>query len=373
MKRSQLPLCNLRAHKSRTLILLLIVTLEAFCALSGQLLADGFRSSLKLTEARLGADIIVYPSAAKSKIAEAEVLMQGYPVSVSKNRSMLAKLNECENVRQVTYQLYLRDTTGELPRWIICYEPETDFVLSPWTVQGKANSILLGAGIEAEGQTVSLFDAPFSVQDTLLKTDSILDNAVFVPFEELPRLIAAANAAGIETYDSYSSELFSAALIQTTSHEEAEVAANWINVYIRKVKAIRSQDSFQVLAIQMNRQIRMVVGIAVFAWLIFLFAFLLAFSMNVRERLPELRLYHTLGMCGREITQMILLETLYLCILGTAASIPLSLCIKLVLPSGSAVLPFIFRTLILTLLAGILAALASTHHVLREKHALSQQ
>ncbi len=79
-----IPFRNMRAHPVRTVILLLLVLAQAACAYSGLTLMRNMRQALSLADARLGADIPVYPGAAMSRISADSLLMQGTPVEVWK-------------------------------------------------------------------------------------------------------------------------------------------------------------------------------------------------------------------------------------------------------------------------------------------------
>lgn len=92
LKLNSIPMKNMRTHPVRTMILMLLVIAQAACVMGGLMLTRSMRQEMALAEARLGADILVYPSAAMSKISSKTLLMQGSPVEVWKDRSILSRI-----------------------------------------------------------------------------------------------------------------------------------------------------------------------------------------------------------------------------------------------------------------------------------------
>ena len=72
-----LPLRNLLHRKGRTALLTALVLVLSLCVSGGSLLLQSLSSGMSSLEARLGADIIVVPSSAKSKMNVNEILLNG--------------------------------------------------------------------------------------------------------------------------------------------------------------------------------------------------------------------------------------------------------------------------------------------------------
>ena len=125
------PFRNLRTHPFRTIILFVLIIAQASCVLGGLMMTQSMKNEMARTEARLGADILAYPAAAMSKISSKSLLMQGSPIEIWKDRSMLSSMDACDDIAQVAYQIYIRDTTGETPVWIVGFDGKTDFLSPP--------------------------------------------------------------------------------------------------------------------------------------------------------------------------------------------------------------------------------------------------
>lgn len=198
----RVPLMNIRAHPVRAAILLFFAFALAACVFGGLVTVDGMRSELSLSERRLGADLVVYPTSCLNQVDKKRLLMIGTPVACDQARSTLSRMDDNEDIAAVSYQLYVADTRPDgTPLWIVGYDPATDFVISPWMREGEdaappTGSVAVGAAVEdADGQ-VTLFGRQWPVGAHLLETGSELDNAVVVSMDTLTQVIAASVESG---------------------------------------------------------------------------------------------------------------------------------------------------------------------------------
>ena len=369
LKLNSIPAKNMRTHPVRTVILMLLVMAQAACVMGGLMLTRSMRQEMAIAEARLGADILVYPSAAMSKISSKTLLMQGSPVEVWKDRSMLSRMDDCDGIVAVSYQLYIRDTTTETPRWIVGYDPMTDFVIAPW-IEGQTDfrlpdgAVLAGCKTCQGENAFSLFGKNWPVVARLVETGSELDEMVFVNLHTLTFLIEAAGDAGITAYRNIDPEQdFTVALLRVNAQASLDSVTSWLNTYIRKVKAVRSEETLTDTSAGMRRQMTMIAVIAVCAWIVLLLALGIAQSMMMKERKKELYVWHAIG-ASRAVVNRVMLRESFL-IYATGALLGILLCAGL-LPilfgtaaEYSALLPFALVTVTLTVLIGGISTLLS--------------
>ena len=109
----EIPIKNLKTHPVRTVILFVLTLAQAACVFGGIMMMLGMRQELARAQARLGADVLAYPTAAESKISMKSLLMQGTPVEVYRDRSMLDKMEYCDGISAVTHQIYISDTAAD--------------------------------------------------------------------------------------------------------------------------------------------------------------------------------------------------------------------------------------------------------------------
>ncbi len=313
---SRIPLKNLRAHPVRTVILFLLTLAQAACVFSGLTMIREIRQELTAADARLGADILIYPSAAMSRISSKALLMQGTPVEVWKDRSLLKRMDDCEGIDQVACQLYIRDTTQGQSVWIVGFDPEKDFTIAPWVQAYEVKNLPEGyviAGCKAaeESDSVILFGKTWPVAARLMETGSELDEMVFVNLNTLSQLIAAAENAGVTAYSAIKPENdFTVALVKVQNKVDLDSVTSWLNVYLRKVKAVRSEATLTDTSSGIHGQIGIIAMIAIAAWIVLLFALGIAQSMMMKERRKELYLWHAIGATHAIVDRVMLREAM---------------------------------------------------------------
>ena len=319
----------MKAHPVRTIILAVLTMTQIICLLTGAALVLSMRQELKLAEARLGADILVYPTQAMSKIPKDGLLMQGTPVMIYKSRSMLSRLADCEDISAVSYQVYITDRSDEahLIR-ITAYDPESDFVITPWIAEGQSfippqGSVIVGSSVPLrDKQSLMLFQKTCPISGHLLPTGSELDELVFVSMDTLAGLIRAASDAGDQLYEKIDPEnMWSAALIRVNDKQNVESVTNWINIYVRKVTAIRSEATLTATAADIQDQVKQILIISSAAWLVLLLALWIIQSMLMKERRKELFVWRSVGASRAKIEQVILAEAFWTHLAGAAAGV----------------------------------------------------
>ncbi len=378
----QIPRKNMKAHPARTIILMVLTAAQVMSILTGLFLVSAMRQELQLVQQRLGADLLVYPTQAMSKISKDALLMQGTPVRVYKSRSMLSRLADNENISAVSYQVYISDKTavGETI-FITGYDPDTDFVIAPWIAEGQSfkpedETVIVGSKVKTSAEnTVSLFQKDRLISGHLLETGSELDEMVFVDLNTLNSLIKDSAEAGIQTFakvDPYN--VWSSALIRVNDKQNVESVTNWINIYVRKVDAIRSENTLTATASGIQSQVRNTAFITFSTWAVLSLAMGIVQSMLMRERKKELYIWYMIGASGAKVENIILREALLTHFYG--AAIGMILTCFLIPVFGKTVLqgitgprigmiPAAVIALVLSLLAGCLSTWMAVRHVSR--------
>ena len=361
----RVPLRTIRAHPVRTAVVLVLGLAQAACVFSGLVLVQGARQELSLAERRLGADIVVYPTAALQKIDKDDLTMLGTPVECYRERSMLSRMNSNDDIESVSYQIYITDTAADGGRtWIVGYEPQTDFVIAPWLEEGDGapgEGVVAGsdAPVDAAG-TVTLFGRPWPVTARLARTGSELDRAVLVDMDTLGRLIDASLDAGVDTYASLDPHRdYSVALVRVADRDRAQSVVDWINIHVRKVTAVGSGELLTGTASAIRGHSGAIAALAAVAWLIVLAALATAQSMLMNQRRGELRVWRTIGASRATIERVMVHEALVIHAAGACAGVALAL--PLLAASGPAtagalaparVLPAAGAALLVSLLVG---------------------
>lgn len=319
----------MRTHPVRTVILIILTLVQTVCAFGGMVAVGHMRQELEKNEARLGADLLVYPTAAVSRISAENILMQGTPVEVYRDRSMLSRMDSCEGIDAVSHQIFIKDTSAEgSDIWIAGFDPDTDFILTPWLKNGESvripdGSVLAGSKVKiSEQNTVMLFKKEWTVGAHLEETGSEMDETVYVPMGTLRDMIDASVKAGIETYAAVDPEkCFSVALVRVNDKSKVAGVTDWINIYVRKVTAIRSEDTLTKAAADIQGTTRVLAVTAAGAWLILLLALGITQSMLVKERMKEIYVWHAIGASRRIVKRIMLTEAFWIHLFGSLTGI----------------------------------------------------
>ena len=333
----RVPLMNIRAHPIRSLVVAILALAQAACVFGGFVLVDAMRSELSLAERRLGADLVVYPTTCLNQVEKKRLLMLGTPVGCHQPRSALARMSSNEDIAAVSYQLYVSETLADgTTRWIVGFEPETDFVLSPWIAEGEGTllprgSVLVGSAVaDGKAETMSIYGMQRPIGARLLTTGSELDSAVFVPMDTLADIVADASAAGQDVDASLDPATdYSAALVRASDSDAIESVTNWINLYVRKVRAVRSNEALVDTASGIRSHRGLAIGVLSAIGLVLLGALVVAQVSLMNERRPELFVWRSIGASHGIISRVMLGESALLHAVGALAGVAL---IALALP-----------------------------------------
>lgn len=328
----RIPLMTIRAHPIRSLIIAVLALAQAACLFGGFILVGAMRAELSLAERRLGADLVVYPTSCLNQVEKKHLLMLGTPVGCHQPRSTLARMSSNEDIAAVSYQLYVSETlTDGATRWIVGFQPENDFVLGPWTREGEGTSlprgsIVVGAAVPgADGQTLSVFGRERPIGAHLLATGSELDDAVFVSMETLTDMMADARAAGEDIDASLDpSTQYSAALVRVSDSDAIESVTNWINLYVRKVSAVRAAQALSGAASGIRAHRGVAIGVLGVTWLVLLGALIIVQASLMNERMQELAVWRSIGASRSIVSRVMLGESALLHAVGALAGVCLA-------------------------------------------------
>ena len=258
--------------------------------------------------------------------------MLGTPVGCHQPRSTLARMSSNEDIAAVSYQLYVSETLVDgSTRWIVGFEPETDFALSPWIAEGEGTSlprgsVLVGSAVPgADGQTLSVFGRERPIGAHLLTTGSELDDALFVSMDTLSDMMADARAAGEDNDASLDPRTdYSAALVRASDSDAIESVTNWINLYVRKVSAVRAAEALVGAASGIRAHRGVAIGVLGATSLVLLGALVIVQVSLMNERMQELAVWRSIGASRSIMSRVMLSESALLHVAGALAGVCLA-------------------------------------------------
>ena len=339
MKKRSLPLRNLARRPVRTALLILLVAFQALAVFGGSLVIFSLRNGLQSLENRLGADIIVIPATARSKVNPESLFLQGTTGYFYMNRDRLEKLETVEGIERISPQLFLaslRASCCSVPVQVIGLEQETDFVVQPWIARsyGRAlglKDVVVGSRVSAAvGESIRIYQENCPVVGKLDATGTGLDTAVYCSMETLAYLLDAARAMGHDLQISGDSAAqVSAVYLKVKDGYDVGKVTDDINVHVRKVEAIQTRNMFSSVSDSLRSVSSVVVWLIAAVWVLALLILLVVFAMMMNERKREFAVFRLLGMSRGQLGGMVRTEAVLCGAAGGLAGIGLALLVIL--------------------------------------------
>ena len=188
MKNFSLSVKNLVRKPGRTAALALLTALLALAVFGGSVVVLSLRKGLNSLEARLGADIILVPDQAQSKMSFQNMFLQGTTGAFYMDASALEKALEVEGVEKAAPQTFLASLKADccsINSQVIGIEPEKDFTVQPWIARSLTRAlgdmdVAVGCKVEAGmGEIIRIYEQRCKVVARLEATGTGLDTAVY--------------------------------------------------------------------------------------------------------------------------------------------------------------------------------------------------
>ena len=389
MKYFSLIIRNLVRKPGRTTALILLTAFLAMSVFCGTIVVSSLRRGLSSMENRLGADIIVVPSEAESKVSLKNLLLQGTIGTFYMDASAVEKVQETEGVEKASAQIFLSSMKADccsVRVQIIGFDPDNDFVVQPWVAESLNRplgdmEVVVGCRVDTEvGNKFRIYDRNCLVVAKLASTGTGLDTAVYCTLPTIRTLMTAAeDLGGYSPISGDPSETVSAVYIKVKEGVDPKDVADSINVHVRKVKAVQTRSVITTVADSLSGLERiltlLIIAAAVLVWLV-LFA---AFTLMTGERKKEFATLRLCGLSRGRLAGLVFREAAIVSLLGSAAGVGLSLLLvhafsgalgnalglPFLLPSAGTAAALALAAFLGCLLAGPLAAAVSARKLSR--------
>ncbi len=380
MNLTRLVLRSITGNAFRSWVVGLCAGLVASLSLATTLVVRGAENSLHLAIDRLGADILVVPQGAESKVETA--LLMSTPVSAWMPASVVAKIAAIPGVKAVSPQLYLSSLHGASccsvsDMFLVAYDPVTDFTVTPWVRKKIGTELRLGEAVGGtyvfvpEGQDhIKLYGYFLTLKANLEPTGTGLDQTMFITFQtaaEIARLSPKLAAEPLVIPP----DSISAALVKVNPADDPHEVALEIFKKAPGVVPVESPNMFLAYRQQLNGLLRSNLTILGITWILSLVLVGLVFSMAANERRRELGVLRAMGATRFFVLRSLLAEAGFLALVGGLSGaaltilvialfrtrIILSLNLPFLFPSFFPLLAQVAGGLMLTLISVMLAAL----------------
>jgi putative ABC transport system permease protein len=392
----QLAFKTISGNSFRSGVVFLCALLVAAFALFTTLLIRGAESSLRLAIDRLGADIVVVPEGSEAKVESA--LLMGVPANIWMPRDTVQKIAAVNGIEALSPQLYLAtladaDCCSVSEMFIIAYDPQTDFTISPWLQGHLGGGLRLGEVVggsyifATEGlQNIRLYGYLVTLKANLEPTGTGMDQSLFLTFDTAQD-IAYKSTFQAEQLLEIPSDQISAVMIKVKPENDPRVVALQIMQTVPGVTPIESSNLFQSYRKQMTGLLKSILVILGITWALSVALIGLVFSMAANERRKELGVLRALGATRSFIFKSLLAEASLMAFFGGLAGVVLaglviflfrklivvSLGIPFLLPSPLALLLQIGAGLLLALFSVNLAALLPALRISRQDPAIAMR
>ncbi len=400
MNMRALPLRNLARRPGRTVALLLLTAFLAAAVFGGSTVVQSLSNGLGSLEARLGADVIVVPGTARSKIDLKKTLLQDALGEYYMPRSYMEKIAEVDGVERMTAQTYLASmTTGccDVSIQIIGFEPETDFIVTPWLQQSyggalKEGDIVVGDSVSLQvGDVIRFFDQPCTVVARLGRTGTSMDAGAYTTTETIQSLLAAAREKKADLMSAGDpADIVSAVYVKVADGYDPANVAGRVNMHVRHVRAEGARSLLSGVSDSLAGVAHTVRLLVFVLWALAFVILMVAFAMMIGERRREFAVLRVVGASRGMLARMLLAESLILSLAGGLAGVALAalavfpfsnligqrLALPFLLPGPGRALLLAAATLAVTMLVSSIASAwaafrlsrVDTGKILREEH-----
>ena len=388
MKNFSLAFNNLIRRPGRTLALALLSAFLSLAVFGGSVMVLSLRSGLHSLEARLGADIIVVPSQAQSKVSFQNMFLQGTTGAFYMNASALDQALEVEGVEKAAPQTFLASLKADccsIKIQVIGIDPELDFTVQPWIARSLSRGlgdmdVAVGCKVEAEvGEIIRIYDQRCKVVARLEATGTGLDTAVYCNMETMNALLAAAEAKGVSHKIESGDEVISAIHVKVKDGCDIDKVNSRLNGHIRKVTAVRTRSMITGVSDSLSGISRTITLLIAAVWGLALIILLLISVLIIRERVREFAVLRLVGASRGMLGRMVLTESSLCGLLGgligvgTAALllfpfaqlIESALQLPYLMPSAAVILLLALGTVLLAVAVSALSSMIAAYRLSR--------
>ena len=388
MKFSSLPLINLCGKKTRSLALFVFAILLSFSIFGGALILSSLRRGLKSLEMRLGADIIVVPYEARTKLSADTILNQGNRTYFYMNKSNLKKVSEIEGVEKASPQIYMCTMNAgccSVSLQLIGFDPESDFTIQPWVRESFKGTLgdgdlLIGSKVSlTESRKLKFFDKLWNIAAQLEETGTGLDNAVFANLSTIAMMMESAQKIGWNFGSEKNSpdKVISSIMVKVSDGYDIDDVAGVIQRKVRKIQAVKTKAMTSGIASSLSNFSKLIAALTVFVWILCLLILFVVSTLITGERKKEFAVLRVLGASRKKLSRLVMAESLLVNAGGTLCGIVLAFLfiipfhslikqaigLPFLLPDSAMILLLALFSLVLSILSGCLSSRYSAYKI----------
>jgi len=330
MRLIRLALKNIRGSGFRSLAIFLAVMGVAGFLLATTIIIAGARNSLDSGLKRLGADILVVPAGAENKVETA--LLMGKPTDFWMPATNMAAVANIPGVESVSPQSYIASLYGASccsasEMFIVVYDPNTDFTVTPWLQKnlgrGLKDGEVIGGSyvfVPPTEKYIKLYGYDLTLVGNLNPTGTGIDQTLFMTQETAQLVAKSSVTTAIEPLKVDPAQI-SAIMVKVTPSTDAHGVALQMMLDTTGIVPIESPNLFGAFRTQMNGLLWGFLAITIIIWVVAAVLIGIIFSMAAHERRREIAVLRAVGATRNFIFMSLLTEAGILAISGAIIGI----------------------------------------------------
>jgi len=324
---------NIRGSGFRSLAIFLAVMGVAGFLLATTLIIAGAQYSLNSGLKRLGADILVVPAGAETKVETA--LLMGKPTNIWMPQSNLQTVADIPGVASVSPQIYLNSLYGASccavsEMFMVVYDPATDFTVTPWLEKNLGRQLLKG---EVVGGTyvfvpqnenyLKLYGYNLTLKGNINPTGTGIDQTLFMTMETAQAIAQSSLTTAVEPLKVDAGQI-STIMVKVSPGADVHAVAQQILLDTKGMVPIESPNLFGTFRTQMSGLLWGFFAITIIVWALAMVLIGLIFSTAANERKRDMAVLRAVGAPKNFIIKSLLTEAALLAVSGAIIGIAIA-------------------------------------------------
>ena len=317
---------NISRRRSQSVLTIAItmMTITVFVMVLGifQVVTRG----LELSRERLGADALLVPKYASA--TGSDLLFTALPENIYMDADVLEQAKQLDGVAAITPQFYNQTLdqsccdAGEEKR-IVGYDPETDFILTPYLEAEGKQTVDAGEVIIGSTNVAGMLGAPyfilgekFTIVNKLQPTGSSMDDIYFMDIDSARQLCLDSHDIAQNWKDRDPFTKISVIMVKFTSGTDPEAFIKQVEALNLDCRVVLTGETISSLQKQLEAIMKVMFALWLASLLIAVMALVGRFNALAKERKKEIGLLRAIGLKKGQVFGLIIGETCAMALIG---------------------------------------------------------
>ena len=317
---------NIARRRVQSALTIVITTLTIFVFVMVMGIFQVVTQGLELSRERLGADAILVPKYASA--SGSDLLFTALPENIYMDADVLEQARELEGVAAMTPQFYnqtldLSCCDAGTTRRIVGYDPESDFILTPYLEETgkeplKSGELILGSNYDHElsGQLYMLLGKKFTVVNMLQPTGSGMDDIYFMDIDTARQMCLDSYEIARSWKDKDPFAHISVIMVKFAPGTDPDAFVHQVEQSGLDCRAVLTSETISSLQHQLEAIMKVMFALWMASLLIAMLALVGQFNALAKERKKEIGLLRAIGLTKGKVFALIIGETGLMALMG---------------------------------------------------------